>query len=480
MAKDILSIEIRDTAIHWFTGQVGFRTSAINDSGVLSLVGNYRDLEGLRKVLSHIAEQADLSQIDCLVSIPVSRASYRVVRVPFADRKKIRQMLPLELEPSLPFSVDEAVICFQSFTRNGRTSVLAASALKEDIQPIIDTLGEFSIEPSIITLAGVATATQLAEGDPDRTIALLEGNESGYGLFLLANGTIAAVRPIRSPAVAKDSLPWISGEIRRTLNLFRMILPDLGPVEKLVISSNRHSDSFLTDLSKALSLETFPIFFEEESSALNGLLGSNHQSPDALLLSFKPVQAQRGLILYKGTYPLRKFIHKNRTHLIRVSAMTSFLIVVLFAHLWVGIHRMETDIRHLDREMANLLTSTFPDVKRVVDPIHQMKGKVKALQDQSGLGSWNPSNLKMIDILNDISRRIPPSIDIEVGQFVASASMLQLSGTTNTFQSVNELKDHLGSLSFADTITIISANMDNKSGKVRFKLSIQLTGTQAT
>ena len=59
---------------------------------------------------------------------------------------------------------------------------------------------------------------------------------------------------------------------------------------------------------------------------------------------------------------------------------------------------------------------------------------------------------------------------------MAGRERVQISGTTGTFEAVNEAQRHLKNTGVFHKISIISANMDQKTNRVRFKLSADLQG----
>jgi Tfp pilus assembly protein PilN len=79
-----------------------------------------------------------------------------------------------------------------------------------------------------------------------------------------------------------------------------------------------------------------------------------------------------------------------------------------------------------------------------------------------------------IDVLDTISKALPSSLDIHISQLVSGAERVQLSGTTDNFEAVNEAKELLEKTTFFDKITIVSASMDQNAGRVRFKLAVDL------
>ncbi len=71
------------------------------------------DMEkGLASCLEIVSGQADISHAVCVVSLPSDQFFYRNIASPFTDPGKIDQMLPYELEQSLPVPVDDLMIDF--------------------------------------------------------------------------------------------------------------------------------------------------------------------------------------------------------------------------------------------------------------------------------------------------------------------------------------------------------------------------------
>ena len=90
------------------------------------------------------------------------------------------------------------------------------------------------------------------------------------------------------------------------------------------------------------------------------------------------------------------------------------------------------------------------------------------------LGSLSGLHVLQTDILAEISKALPQSLDFHVSQFVSSPDRVQLNGTTDTFEAVNQAKELLDKADLFDNVTIVAANMDSNAGRVRFKLAIDL------
>src|SRR5581483_12219550 len=90
------------------------------------------------------------------VSLPGQLVSTREMAVPFADPKKLRQIVPFEVESQLPFDLEEVAIDYlllQSNADAGGTSQLLVSVVpKVGLRKYLSTLQSIGIDPAAIGL----------------------------------------------------------------------------------------------------------------------------------------------------------------------------------------------------------------------------------------------------------------------------------------------------------------------------------------
>lgn len=79
-----------------------------------------------------------------------------------------------------------------------------------------------------------------------------------------------------------------------------------------------------------------------------------------------------------------------------------------------------------------------------------------------------------IDILNEISSRIPADLDVEITNFVRGEDSLVISGNTDSFNNVDDIKSRLERSDLFKNITISSANLEKSTNRIQFKLKIDL------
>jgi len=129
--------------------------------------------------------------------------------------------------------------------------------------------------------------------------------------------------------------------------------------------------------------------------------------------------------------------------------------------------------RMLDQRVTEVFSRTFPDVKRIVDPLQQMRVKVNEVKTSAISIPGTNSNNKVLDLLKDISDRISKSLDVKVSRMVIDQETVRVSGKTDTFNTVDSIKNGLESSRYFSGVTISSANLDRTGKRVQFEIKLQ-------
>jgi general secretion pathway protein L len=127
----------------------------------------------------------------------------------------------------------------------------------------------------------------------------------------------------------------------------------------------------------------------------------------------------------------------------------------------------------LDGQITKVFKETFPDTKRIVNPGHQMKVRINELKKTAlsipGIGG----NGKVLDLIRDVSVRVPESADVHVSRMVVDANTVLIKGETDTFNTVDTIKKGLEPSDYFSAVTISSANLDRSGNRVKFEMKLQ-------
>jgi len=126
-----------------------------------------RDLQDSDAYLKGLIEKLDR----VFFAIPLEDLHFRVLKFPFTDRKKIEDIIPMQLEGMVSGSIKDIVY---DFTVLGKTddqySIAVVFAMKEAVKKHIDALRAFEIRPEVVTSPEGFSAFTAGSLDP-----LLEG-----------------------------------------------------------------------------------------------------------------------------------------------------------------------------------------------------------------------------------------------------------------------------------------------------------------
>jgi Tfp pilus assembly protein PilN len=103
-----------------------------------------------------------------------------------------------------------------------------------------------------------------------------------------------------------------------------------------------------------------------------------------------------------------------------------------------------------------------------------MRIEIEAANKNALLPGKTDKHIRTIDILNNISKLIPKETDVKLTRLVIGEESVQISGNTDTFNSVDDIKSRLEQVNFFQKITISSANINKSDKRVQFKLQVHL------
>jgi type II secretion system protein L len=429
--------------------------------------------------ISSIREKLDTRGAVCLLSFPPSLASYRNVTIPFKDARKIRQVLPFEVEPLLPFPLDEMVLDFQMVRQTEGSDLIAAAVEKAKLQPVLDALAAFRLNPQLILPGGFPVAICLARWMEAEQFLYIDFDASGTTIFAAAQGTIHLVRSVYLGEASETvRMQTLTTQVKRLLVAFETLYEfDLSP-ERLFFSGPGLSAERVEEaVGRFLEIPAEPVNLAAQpgarvQSAPDGVDGESANNP--LALAFIDWQNIACLNFFQQRNALYRYWEAYRSSIVRTAAAAGVVLAVGMAGVVHETGHLKARVNRMDQQMTEVFTSTFPDASRIVDPLEQMRIRVREAKGRDRFAGIREDGARNIDILNDLSRLVPPGTDVILTRFVRGEGSVLISGHTDTFNAVDDIKGALARSRFFKEITISSANMDKASNRVQFKLKLEL------
>jgi general secretion pathway protein L len=471
----------------------------------------------LGQTLTELIQGHDLPRENVVVGLPGDRISSRRLSFPFKDRKKIGAAVPFELEGQVPFELDDYFVDWEiTGQRANQTEVVATLAAKSEVRALLDRLGEAGLSPDIVEAEGLALSNLASVFDLPGPRLLADVGHRKTTLCLCVDGRAVAARTVplagltitralardrgvneaeaerfkleegvgASDVEARETLERLAREILRTVGSLEALLPGgsegLQAVHLLGGSGRLHRlDEFLAERT-GLRTQRLPLPAGELGAAF--LAGG-----DPLLFGPAMALALRGSSQAATRMNLRQGELGPRIDYRQVGrelrpTLWLALGALLLGGLSVGT-RLALDARRadaLEEQASALVAQALPNTRPGADPLATMQAAVQSAQRRADTLGVYRGNLSALDILTEISRRIPPDLDVVFEELSIDRQVIQIKGHSPSFGSVDALSGQLAQFGPFAEVTVGDITADARRGGQNFSVRISLSGDEGS
>jgi len=453
--------------------------------------------------IAAVLGQVEAGGCVCISSIPSDRASYRNLSLPFKDRRKIDQIIAYELESLLPFPVEGLLVDFTITGQSAeQTDILAAAVKRSYLAEHLDFLQKQAVKPEVVDIRNVPTVMLLLKQDqtPANGLFIDLGSDRAT-IFLFLHGRIVMIRKLslvcrpQSDAVrerdsdagedAKDEGSMTAAcqqfcrTVLNTLMAFVDQTDETGRPEKVFISGSAASQLGVVELlGRFLELEIDVVDLARCDRVLMSDEAVGRWDPGlmntALALALRDSGKEAGFNFRKEEFEPKKQFLKFRKDIRKGAIVLAVIMALIICDYGIDYYGMKKRLDGLDRQIVKIFNQTLPDVKKIVDPVQQMRVQINEVRETAGIFAAGGKGRSILDLLADISRRVPSSLDVKVSRIVIDPEEIVIKGTTDTFNTVDSIKQVLdGALLFRDVI-ITSANLERSGNRVQFEMRSEL------
>ncbi len=480
MAETIFCLDIHEDKIA--------AVSVDNSSGAAIVKGYALETLGqtpFPATLDLIQEESGFTDGISRITFGAELFSYRTLALPFTDKNKIAQILPLELADLSPVDIDSLAIDFliTKPTDEG-VEVLAAMIDKAVLSDCLLSLNQAGIDPESIGISGVEEALQIVRGG-DTDFVLVD---IGYGwatVIIVTTGTISLIRSISTtPEIfAPDT------ELRNTdfaLNIKQTLLLS-GVLDISRQDYNVYISGTLTPyegLAEILSITLEGVTVKTFQQSTQPLIKIDAETPTtylpeemdrALSLALRPSGKYNGFNFRKGDFKKKKTSGEYRSLILKVALPVVGAILAASIYWGYTYSSLKNQQKDLKQQITQVFKTTLPEVTRIVNPVQQLAVKNKEIKATYRPGGISGTELTIVELLAELSTRIPATYKVKVVRMVADMEVIRLKAVTENFNTVDNVQKELEKSPFFKSVSISSANQSPKGDEVSFELKIQRT-----
>ncbi len=484
MNRKIVGLDIRPDGVAAVVLRGGLRERTVETAATVPMAAGANG-EGLRDALDQLRKRIDLSDALCVTAFPPGNISYRNLTVPFSNPRKIGQILPFEIEPTLPYPVDDLVLDFHPVGGNGEngTDIFALAVEKDRLAEYLAALESAGVDPYRVTAGGYSAAlcAKVAGTEADGApVLVMDVGVEAATLFLVLGGDVRLARALPLRPGRPVSAAALARFVRQTLTAYGdPILADRSPAVLFLTGAGMVGDpgALVSALSETLPWPVQPLDLMGEGQgrigADEGVAWSPPDMNGALALALVEIDGRNGLNLRRGAFASRRDWSAHRRTFWTAGIFLTIILALMGLHLYLDTFSLQKRLDRVEAQIHQIFRSTFPDVQRIVDPLHQMRVAMEGLKSPLPVSS-DGAGSRTIEILNLVSARIPDSVDVVLTRTVVTPENVLISGNTDTFNSVDEIQNRLGGSDPFRRVTIVSTAKDGNTNRIRFKMKADL------
>jgi len=421
-----------------------------------------------------------------IVPIPSQRTIVHRVSLPFEDRKKNQQVVKYEVEPLLPFPIDQVIVDFYTPQRsqNGKRALVFA-VRKEEVSEQLSLMREAGLDPESLVSEAMAlfwlakqlglkgSANVLLDlGHEKTTMIVLRGEALSLARSIPTAGWALSRSPEQTSAAA---LSRLADEVLRTLIIYES--DQQSPVENIFLTGGLASLGGLERiLCELLKRPVAVLDMERNRPSLLRDVPKDYHNTCAVALGaafWESARETERINFRQEEFASQKKAQKIKT---RMTLFLSYVIILALlgvATLATNLYLKEKRYKDLKAEIRKEFLQAQPGVKKIVSEVQQMKnlvGEEKARVDAlGGLASARSP----LEILRELSLMIDPAWKVRITELVMDPEVVEVSGEADSFDTVNRLKSKLDGSQLYREVQLKTARASSLENVIEFKFQMK-------
>ncbi len=469
---------------------------------------------GLSELLERFVQLHRLPTDHIVTALPGDQLSSRRISFPFAERRRLAQAVPFALEEEMPFELEEVVMDW---------SVVAGDRSHAEVLAVIASRGEVSSLLEVLDGAGCAARTLEAEGLvlgnlcavfdlPGRRLLVDLGHRKTSFCLLVDERAVAArTVPVGgaalTEALAADrglaladaerakceegvfgaSLDQVGPQTGKVLDrIARELVRTLGSVEKWLGGGRVDEltlfgggalldriDTFLADRS-GVPAARLPLPREGHG---NGLVagGPPILYAPAIALGLRgTTHAHTSMNFRQDEFALRMDIGRVMQRFRPTAWLAGAALALAVLSFATGTLLDARQAGAIEARTHELWSEAFPNDPIPSSVVRGLREKIGEAHERADFLGVYRGNLSALDLLVEISKRIPPDLDIRLEDLSIDRQSVRMRVQAKNFQAADRLGAELQKFEPFASTKIGSIETDARTGGKRFSVTIGL------
>ena len=416
---------------------------------------------------------ADLPRADTVIAgLGADRAFHRLVELPFSERAKVERAAPLQAEESLPLPLEQLVCDVQmlSKTGSGSRAFLAAAPL-DAVAGLVHELDEGGLQPQGVDVSALALTAVIRHcvGAEEWAAALDLGDDLAQAVLLGPDGpqTFHALSNTAGDEAIFAEMVGVLGAWNE----------QFSPPAALYLSGTAALEQNLEQWCDQLGLPVAVLPLPTDTVAVQSDSEVSWPAwaiPLGLALKEGYAKKASAINLLQGPFAPAREHGPWRRAAITAGAYATLLLMLWGGGMWSRAAHKEAQYNALKNAIRETFRQALPDTPIRVE-LSQMRTKVSELEERAeSLGSLVDREVSPLNILREISARIPESLEVEFRDLTVDGARVRIEGSTTSFDAIDKIKADLAKHPRFHSVSVSDAKAGVERDKVLFKMTISL------
>lgn len=474
--------------------------------------------QSIIRAVKELFEEKKLSKARVLLTHPAHKTTLRILALPFSESDRINKTLYFEVEPYLPYPIEEAILNYEKIEESPQKSLLlVASAKKQDLKQELEMLAECGIDPQAIVLDSFALHQVLEKSEylrQEGTLLLLDLGALSTKIMIYQAGDLRFLRALRigcddvTRAISrrlgitfdeaqeiKHNFPGLGGsltapedqasakafteyldkittEVRRCLlsaglgeGLKEVLLLGGGSLVKGAchyLEENLGAATQRLKLNQGLEFE----LSQEEKETL-AVFGGPALGLAILQAEKDPFEMgfRRGELRYK-----RKFEQLRKPLLLGACLLLAIFLMLSFS-LKTRISTIKKRATQVKTEMATLWKSAYPSLPVPQDVASVLQAKLGEFRGKSVTEETATAYRSALESFREFMAQVPRDVDFSMKTVDVSPDGMRIEALTSSFATAERIAQ---SVSRSESLLATPKNLQPAAGgKISFLLEVK-------
>jgi type II secretory pathway component PulL len=437
------------------------------------------EAEGAAEAIRAAMVEAGADDSACVACLPAASSINRLLSVPITDSAKIRQTLKFQLEPQIPYPVDQVISDFMAIRElEEGAEILAIAVTKESVSQRLQPLQSAGVDTQIITLDALALAdfyiTPFDFSEERVTAMLLVGAESSFLGFFVGEALIG-YRSLSGLGTSDEgAVNGIAKELRRSLVGFQSSLDEGAEIGTLCVGGPHGVllREYLSEEFREMPIRTVEFNERNLAEIPPDLSGLAEEFRLAIALARAGLETSAHTVNFmQEEYAPPSAFSRLLPHIKFSLAVLAIVFVAWFTGVWTQIYSQTRQLKTIREEMTGIFANTLPGITSADDAeqsVEDLRNTFRALRNYSA------EYISPLVVLNEVFACAAPEGErLVLDEMKISGDQLIINGAADSFNNIDSFKKRIEDSSlFSDVDEKSRGNQRQEKLQFRFTANI--------